>query len=80
MAAHKMSLTNLFFVSIMIILSLFSGFGEGSKYINYGDMRKDRIPACGSKNPKECVKVPVNPYHRGCEISTRCHHEQHPGY
>ncbi|CAA0305470.1 Protein RALF-like 7 [Arabidopsis thaliana] len=77
MAARKKSLIHVFFFSIMIIISLVSGFGEGIKQINYKDLIKDTIPGCTSKNPKECVKVPANTYHRGCEISTRCHREQH---
>ncbi|KAL9310207.1 hypothetical protein AtEden1_Chr1g0059811 [Arabidopsis thaliana] len=61
MAGQKKSLTRLFFVSVMIILSLFSGFGEGSKYINYKDMIKDRIPACDSKNPQRMCQISSQP-------------------
>jgi len=77
MAAHKKSHIRIFFVSVMIILSLFSGFGEGQTYINYNGMKGDIIPGCSSKNPKECVKIPAYSYNRGCEISTRCQRQQH---
>ncbi|EOA34130.1 hypothetical protein CARUB_v10021631mg [Capsella rubella] len=75
MAASKKSLTCFFFVSIMIMLSFFSGSRVEGNYLGYGAIAKDRIPACGSKNPKECVKELVNPYRRGCQDSTRCHRD-----
>jgi len=61
LAGHKKSLIRLFFVSVMVILLLFSGFGEGSKYINYKDMIKDRIPACGSKTPQRMCQISSQP-------------------
>ncbi|XP_019094128.1 PREDICTED: protein RALF-like 7 [Camelina sativa] len=77
MAAHKKNLTSFIIVLIMIVLSMFSECGEGMKrkHLGYGAIGKDRIPACGFKNPKECIKIPANPYHRGCETSTRCRHQ-----
>ncbi|EFH62836.1 hypothetical protein ARALYDRAFT_893442 [Arabidopsis lyrata subsp. lyrata] len=78
MATHKMSLTVLSFVSMMIILSLFSGFGEGRKYLKYGVITKDRIPNC-RQNPENCVRVPANQYHLppGCKNSTHCYREKY---
>ncbi|VYS49587.1 unnamed protein product [Arabidopsis thaliana] len=77
MAAQKMSLTSLFFVSIVIVLSLFSGFGEG-RYIKYRAIAKDRVPDC-TQDPKNCVRVPVNQYHLppGCQNTTHCYREKY---
>ncbi|ESQ29397.1 hypothetical protein EUTSA_v10023965mg [Eutrema salsugineum] len=72
MAAYKKSLTVLLFVTI--ILSMFCGNGEARKWLGYGAMGKDKIPACGSKNPSECIKNPVNHYYSGCEGFEHCRH------
>lgn len=78
MDACKNKLTIFVFITLMIILSVFSGMGEARTYLGYGPLTKDITPSCSSKNPKSCVKTPVHSYHEGCEISTRCKRKPNP--
>ncbi|CAL9238190.1 unnamed protein product [Arabidopsis halleri] len=72
MVAYKKSPIVFLFATMMIILFMLCGSGE-ARTLGYGAvLGKDKIPACGYKNPNSCVKQPVNHYHRGCEKLNRC--------
>ena len=51
-----------------------------AKEISYGAIGRNGIPGCSVLRPENCVRIPVNPYQRGCEHEARCRdHYAPPG-
>ncbi|KAJ4829581.1 hypothetical protein Tsubulata_031644 [Turnera subulata] len=48
----------------------FLGEEAEAKFIKYPDLPAE--PGCRPNFPKGCIKVPANPYRRGCSPETRC--------
>ncbi|KAG8640471.1 hypothetical protein MANES_13G061750v8 [Manihot esculenta] len=60
------------FICLIILVWMLLAREANAKLISNDAMRRNIIPGCSPKYPRQCHKQQVNPYQRGCPGNFRC--------